>query len=545
MAALIRMPRSDLLTGLGVFVAAASLYVLLRTQQYLAVDGAIRCLYIYWHGRPMAGGNNHLLYFVDVFVWTRMLSFAGVRATNAFDFMRLTQFMNALAAAGSIAMFWLLCHRATKDAGVASIAAGAYAFSNAFLLHATSTAEPMLGLFWSFASVSAVASGLAVSSRPRLFAGGVLLLLAMATYESMVLIGPAELVLIFYWDERRSSHNRIAALWFLGGCIAGGIAAYVPVYALSGSTVPLAMWHRFLGAGGGTDVYGGMSAAKLINLPMGFANGIVSSLPVDYQGVRAFLRFHHHDRWMVLTSTAVILSAGWLVWTWLRFAFVWAAIERRLRLILGCCAVALVFDLLPLIFWDPLYDKLWLQPVAVVLFAWGVIFAAWLRLYQWGPISVAEATLVVVILTVGFVRALESSRSSPPCLAAARHLDEILRSSDLLVAEWEPVSVLYSSFWGDGAKRFDLPTSATENGTKTLLLLDDEISRTRASGGRVYFLGVLDMPEVSWKPFLADKCHLPYHSLDGMRRCAKPVARLRCSNGDEVLWQLPFGCRNL
>ena len=68
---------SELVTSFGIFIASASLFIILRTQQYLAVDGAIRCLSVYWQGRPAAGGNNHLLYFVDVFVWTKALFARG------------------------------------------------------------------------------------------------------------------------------------------------------------------------------------------------------------------------------------------------------------------------------------------------------------------------------------------------------------------------------------------------------------------------------------------------------------------------------------
>jgi len=536
------MRRSELVTCLGIFIASASLFILLRTQQYLAVDGATRCLLIYWQGRPTAGGNNHLLYFVNVFVWTKALSLAGVHATDAFDFVRLTHWMNALAAAGSVSVLWTLSYRATENVRAAWGASCAYAFSNAFLLHATSTAEPMVGLFWSLASVLTVASGLGASSRLRMFVGGALLLLAMATYESMVLIGPAELIFIYYWDDQRPSRNRDLALWFLAGCLFGGVTTYVPAYALSGTTAPLTMLRRFVDMGGGEQLYGGVGISKLLSLPFGFANSIVPSLPGDYQSIRSLLRIHSHDRWIVLTSAAVLVLIGWLVWTSFRLASVWTDLERRQRLIIGCCAVGLVFDTLALIFWEPLYDKLWLQPLAVAFFASSVILADWYRRCQRGLMFVPEALLIALVVTTGFFHALEASRSSTPCLDAARHLAGTLRSSDLLVADWDPVSLLYSSFWGGGAKRFDVPMSATANGPSTLRMLDDEISRIGASRDRVYFLGVLDMPEASWKLFLENRCHLPYHSLDAIRRCAKPVEKLTCNEGGEVLWQLSLGC---
>jgi hypothetical protein len=536
------MRRSELVTGIGIFTASASLFVLLRTQQYLAVDGAIRCLSVYWLGRPTVAGNNHLLYFVNVFVWTKTLLLAGVNASDGFDFMRLTQWMNALAAAGTISIFWLLCWRATESMVTAWAATCAYAFSNAFLLHATSTAEPMMGLFWSFASIFMVASSLSASSRPRLVVGGALLLLAMATYESMVLIGPAELVLIYNWDERRSSHSRTLVLMFATGCMLGGIIAYVPAYVLSGTTTPIAMLRRFLEIGGGEQVYGGFRASKLVNLPIGFANSVVQSVPSEYQGIRALLRIHSHDRWILLTPAAVLLLVGWLVWTSRRLAYVWAELARRQRLILTCCGVALAFDIFPLIFWDPLYDKLWLQPLAVVFFASSLVFAEWYRLHRWRLILVPDALLVAVIVTSGFASALKASLSSTPWLGAARQLAGTLRSSDLLVSQWDPVSLLYASFWGNGAKVFDVAGNATVYGAKALPLLEDQVSTIKDSGGRIFFLGIIDMPDAVWKPYLEDRCHLSYHSLDAMRRCAKPVEELTYNQRKEVLWQLSPGC---
>jgi hypothetical protein len=533
--------QSQRVVGFAIFLVFATLFILLRTQQYLAVDGAVRCLSVYWLGRPMAGGNNHLLYFLNIYVWMKTLSLAGVNAADAFDFVRLSHLMNALAAAGSLWALWRLCCCSAKCKYTAFAVTCGYAFSNAFLLHATSTAEPMMGLFWSFASILMVTSGLAVSSQFRLVMGGVLLLLSMATYESMVLIGPAELLLIYCWDQRSGSHHNILALWFLLGCLLGGIAAYAPIYILSGTSGPLAMWRRFFEMGGGEQVYGGFSASKLLNLIIGFANSIIAILPIDYQGVRSLLSLHHNDRWLVLTSGTVLVLAGWLIWTLFRLVSVWPELKHRQRLILECCAIALVFDIFPLIYWDPLYDKLWLQPVAVVAIGSSVVLTAWGQRYQRRLVFLPEALLITVLTIRGLTGAVEA-RSSTPCLNASRHLAGILRSSDLLVAEWDPVSLLYSSFWGNGAKRFDVPATATGNGPDTVILLNEEISRITGAGGKTYFLGVLDMPEANWKPYLERRCHLPYRSLDGLRRCARPVANLTCNDGSEVLWRLSIDC---
>jgi hypothetical protein len=299
---------------------------------------------------------------------------------------------------------------------------------------------------------------------------------------------------------------------------------------------------RFLEIGGGEQVYGGFRASKLVNLPIGFANSVVQSVPSEYQGIRALLRIHSHDRWILLTPAAVLLLVGWLVWTSRRLAYVWAELARRQRLILTCCGVALAFDIFPLIFWDPLYDKLWLQPLAVVFFASSLVFAEWYRLHRWRLILVPDALLVAVIVTSGFASALKASLSSTPWLGAARQLAGTLRSSDLLVSQWDPVSLLYASFWGNGAKVFDVAGNATVYGAKALPLLEDQVSTIKDSGGRIFFLGIIDMPDAVWKPYLEDRCHLSYHSLDAMRRCAKPVEELTYNQRKEVLWQLSPGC---
>lgn len=176
--------------GLTAFALFALLFALPGTREFPEVDGAIRCVQVYWTGRPSAGGNNHLLYFVNVFAWTRMLAWVGVKASNPFEFIGHAQSMNAYAAGAIVSIVAVLSYLTTRSAGAAVAAAAALAFSHAFMLHATSSAEPVVGLFWSLMSVAVPVTGLQTSLWFMLSASGFLLVLAMATYESMVLLGP-------------------------------------------------------------------------------------------------------------------------------------------------------------------------------------------------------------------------------------------------------------------------------------------------------------------------------------------------------------------
>ena len=138
----------------GVLIPLAALFIVLRTRQYLAVDGAIRCLTVYWRAHPTTGGNNHLLSLrkrlrLDEGTFTPRREIKGrVRfyAPDALDERVCGGWINSDV--------WVLCCRAARSFVAAFAASCAYAFSNAFLLHATSTAEPMMGLFWSIVDLN-------------------------------------------------------------------------------------------------------------------------------------------------------------------------------------------------------------------------------------------------------------------------------------------------------------------------------------------------------------------------------------------------------
>jgi hypothetical protein len=148
-------------------------------------------------------------------------------------------------------------------------------------------------------------------------------------------------------------------------------------------------------------------------------------------------------------------------------------------------------------------------------------------------------TLLMSIIVTGLIGALEAHQSATPCLDRAQELAGILRPNDLLLRGWDSISILYSAFWEHGAKTFDVPSVASSSGPQTVQLLHDEIATDQ---GQRFSLGILDMPENGWTPFLGDNVQLPYRSLDPIRNCPKPVASRSCSDGNETPWKLPSDC---
>src|SRR5260370_31863115 len=113
-------------------------------------------------------------------------------------------------------------------------------FAKAFLLHATNSAEPMVGIFWSFLAICLAALSFKTDRKWPIIASGFLFVLAMATYQSTIFLAPAAMVLIWYGQSLEQGQSffsgpRVALLsqFALGG-LAGCFYIYVLVFSRLG-----------------------------------------------------------------------------------------------------------------------------------------------------------------------------------------------------------------------------------------------------------------------------------------------------------------------
>src|ERR1700751_5854970 len=137
-------------TATAVFIGFAGFYVLLRSKNILAVDGAHRCLEVFRRQGAFFHGNNHMLYPVDVLVWTRLVAALGLRPTGPIQFFSNVELMNCVAGAACLAIFYSLVSFAVSPGWLALGVTVGYGFSKAFLEQATNAGEPLVGVFWSF-----------------------------------------------------------------------------------------------------------------------------------------------------------------------------------------------------------------------------------------------------------------------------------------------------------------------------------------------------------------------------------------------------------
>lgn len=514
--------------ALGAGAVSFLLFALLGGRDYMAVDGAVRCLEVFHRKVLFFHGNNHLLYPANVFFWNRFLTLFGPPAATPVEFLHRTQLLNALAAAGCVAVLHRLIRLATGSWRAALAGAAFFALCRAFLLHATHSAEPMAGLLWSLLAILVLALPYP-RGRIAPLAAGALLALALATYQSMFLLTPVAALLCAVplagqpgkLDLRRSAARLLAAA--AGGLIVLALV-YGTAYSLQGVEGTGAKLERFFTLSS-PEVFGRPSLRKLALVPVGFAAGLFPALPEDFAGIRSILR----------SPSSLLLTAGsslaLMALTALGAVGFWRARRRlqgRERLAVLCGVTGLAATALGPALWDPVYDKLWLQPVAAWTFLAALALAR-LPAPRWRPAWTAAAlAATAAIAAVNLARAVPAHLRPTPWLDEARQIAERTAPRDLVVHEWDSISVLYGTFWGwsPDRHRFDFPTTAVERGPGAREALDRAVLEAWQRGGRVWFIGVLDQPRDQWDVFLGNTVGVPYETLAPYRAGARPAGTL-------------------
>jgi hypothetical protein len=527
----------------GFFLGFFALYAALRSPDLMAVDGAVRSCEVYHRPGFFFHGNNHLLYPVNVRAWDRLVGLAWGPCPGAWELARRAQLMNALAAAASVGILFQLVRGAGGSTGIASGVALAYGFSRALLLHATNAAEPPVGLLLSFLAVgvAALARGTGAWRGGLAALAGALLAAAVASYQSMALVGPAALILCAApatapaaGSPARRIHW-IRALLFVAGGAAGLIVIFGWAYTQKGITGFGAQLRQLLTVDGAPQVYGGLSPSKVLSTPVGLVGNIFPAYPAGFPGVRRFWHEHGFGAWLMglaallAASSAVAATLGGLLWRSR------GQLRAPLRVPLVVALVALAFTLVGPVYWNPGYDKMWLQPVAAGLALIGLGLAALPPSRPLRQLKAACAALVVVVVASNACWAVQQACTAPPYLQEARRIDAILRPDDSLVYGWDGVSMYYTSLYGCDRSAYCLPTAAHPRGAGVVDDLRAMIRETEARGGRVYFLGVLDLSEAAWQPFLGDRLGVPYHCLDEYRAHSRPVVTFPMGGWDITL----------
>jgi hypothetical protein len=513
----------------------AVFFLLLRSQQFTAVDGPLRCLIVFHDHAQRVHGNNHLLYPFWIWLWTRAAALFGLSARDWLAFIRQCQAMNSLCAAAAIGMLFSVLET-IAGAGYALLGSLQFGLSTAMVLHATNSAEPITGLLFSLSALAVLIKALLAESKMGLFLVGVLLALALASYQSMVLIMPMVAFACVCWPGTRW---RLAAMRLILVGV-GGLLSVVAIYGLAYSSlgIPLRrMPAQFLVLAGG-QTFGSFRVSKLVNVPFGLIRNLFYGVPSNYAGIRSLFRERHAAAWISVDAASLALLAAF---AWLIGAGILSAVRQsntwRPLLWTGIW-VSVVSISFPLFYWDPTYDKLWLLPLAAIAMA--VAFA-----FQFGGLRGARrrvligglVALLIVEAAVNIPRAVQSHFQETPHLADARDLSALVKSGDSVVLDFDDVSQLWLAIWGYGINSLVLPASSR---TETAIWL----TRAERNGGArqdaLLFVGVLDQDRASWDAFLGRATGISYADFECYRRKSGIVRRYPYLEGSITVRQMPF-----
>ncbi len=487
----------------------------LPSSDYTAVDGALRALGVYHDPSFLFHGNNHLLYPFWVSTWNKLAQAVGISASNGFEFMRISQAMNAFFGAAAIAIMCSIL-QLFAESELAVLSSAGFGFSTALLLHATNSAEPIPGLFFSLLGVRVLMEGLRRENRWILGAAGICFATALASYQAMGTVAGIGVFACVWWassrNEGRVALRVVASLFWV---TLGGLIAVCGIYGFAYSHQGIAisrMPRQFFSLGGGPEVYSGFTISRIVNVPFGLLRNLFSDVPPGYHGIRALLRDPHRAFWIPAVLAGLIVVG---LIAWLASRALWRSARKWPGSVVLAGIVAVAMLCFPLLYWDPGYDKLWLLPLAA--FAAVAAFAFRPGLLGTGERKILTTLLILVLaaeIGVNVPDVFRSHFGATPHLADARDLNALITPRDWVVLDFDDVSGLWLSFWGQDAHTLMLPSSTATDAKEWL----DSAKRARQqSGARIVFVGVLDHDPKAWNDFLGAKVGIPYGLLDEYR----------------------------
>jgi hypothetical protein len=470
-----------------------------------------------------------MLYPAWVFSWHKALARFGISATDATQFMRLSQSMNASMAAVSLGIFYSLLSFATgqRAAMVGTLMLG---LSTANLLHATNSAEVLPGFFFSVVAMAILIVGLSRREKLLLALSGGVFALALASYEASGLAGGLAIFAPLLWPvggQMWPAELRTRLKWLeyiaFGG-IVGVCLIYGAAYHMQGIGVS-DMPRRFFDAGGGGEAYGYFRLSKMVNIPFGLIANLFGGVPPGYSGVRSLLRNDHRNLWIPLVLLGLVLT---LTMVSISIAGCLRLTGRLQRSWLVICLLPLFAVLFPLLYWDPMYDKLWFTPLAVIAFLTALslkrnALRGALRRVQWSLVIVVIATEAIVNVP----RVVHQHFAETPHLQDAKSLASIAGPRDWIVLDFDDISQLWIAFWGYGSKFLMLPASSRQQTAKWFL---DAESSCRTDKSRILFVNVLDQDRDTWTEFLGKRIGIPFEMLEKYRREAVVISAFKSAD---------------
>jgi hypothetical protein len=397
----------------------------------------------------------------------------------------------------------------------------------------------MTGAVWSSLGIFFAILALGNHKVWPIVVSGLLFALAMATYRSMVFLAPAAAVILIS-SAGPAKHSRTAQfvrLATLGISFVAGCAAILG-WAYSHMGVSRAdMFAKFLRQED-SSAYFDPSPLQLVKLPLGLVRDCFPILPA-FNGMRGFLTGPK-------SVFALVTLLVFALWFCLFFCGYTLAKRRNSlhpleRTAVLVSLVGLLFTMIPILTWNPFYGKFWIQPLACISVLVAIAFRQFALASRPTLIACRVAGLLFLLgVSFNLAWAVPNHFHNAFEFEESRKVTQVVGDKDLVILDRgaDSVSVLYANLWADESHFVPFMDVACVGGNRGPQIVDDAIRRTRAADGKVFFLGLLDLPKPTWDVFLGAHCGVPYERFDRYRSDAHLRAQFRARTGVASLWEL-------
>lgn len=521
------------------FAASLTWLGLWRTSDLTIVDGAARCLEVYATETIQVHGNNHLLYPVNQAAFHAVVEAVAGPAQDRLAFFRRSAWLNVIAGAAAVTLTSALARALGARRGMAVLAGLALLSSTAFNLQATSPNETILPLSLSLLGLwLCVASQGATRWAAAALAGGVFAY-AMASYQSMAAWGPAA-ALALCWPRQPGDRWRrgIARAALLGVSFLGSVAliygwAYHAFGGLDSTGAMLARFFELDGAGD-KQVWGHFSVANVLLLPLSLPHMVWAQ---TFGGVRQ--TYLHGEgmgmAWLhlLISSSLIYGLSAWAIWRAVPSLKSW---PMRSWAIL---ATMTLLPLLPLTYWTPFYNKLWLQPlvglcIGLALVASHAIDYQPVRQRRWVCVGAAALALILGWNTIASLR--PSAQGQAEVLQTVAAWDQSIPADALVFTEWNAESVHFAKLYPAERRLTDIIAVAVDLPSAALHAeMAQQITEAHHAGRSVYFIGILQHDQTAWEHFYERALQLPYDDFAPYREQAIVIA----TGPQAILYLLP------
>ena len=526
----------NLFVSIAIFLIAFILYLSFPSNEYTAVDGTMRCLPYMNNPSWKLNPNNHMLYPVNVILWSRLMRILfNIKPADPFNFIRMIELMNSFFASIGVAAFFLILKKITSNLKISLWGTCMLACSNAFIVNAVNSNEPMVGFVISIISIVFTYAWLNSNKIFLGVIGALLLSLSAATFMSMFLIAPSMLVLVilFSFKNNKASVIRNAVLYIFFVASTYAVIYFLSHWVINGEHSFQVIIKKLFFLDG-VEIAGKLSFAKFLAVPFVAIYGIIH-LDNMRNGVRAFFSEQPFNSTILIAIVLYILFVIFFA-ALIYISFkIFKKIDKEKKIFLIVSVVGIICTLFAPIFWSITYTKILLQPV-IILITITALISSEIDKFANRFISVSLKSFLSIFLVFvifwNLNNVLLKMHFQTSELKAAKELAERVDDESLIIIDWDSdVATLYSEFYKNPQQhifciQYEM-TMLMLKGERAEFIhkLKDEITSFKNNGKKVYFLGVLEKSRSMWRYYLEERLHIDYDLFDEYRRSARFIKK--------------------